>query len=326
MLIPLLFQLCCVTHPLPLPAPPATTAPKRTPEKRPSSVLMKARPSLHLAPAPPTWQRALRGDHPAMMKITHVRCSFTIHKALSRAKEFDFHSNPERKASQVSLTPFSTRKLRLQGAPRYAQETPTKRQSSRDSDHTLLSPSHELFKREEAASPLLTSEATGQVDPPPTCLQVRAPPASAASIHGREQRASSWWGPLHSPLPGNRKVTDTGQEMSAVDGQRGACGHRGSIFRMGSRPPPATNHSETKGKLGPRTPGSWALEGLNTAWLLPTSWANFNPVSEPPNGDEDINITMYFQPQWRRVNKVLQPRPQWKLPSSSTVSIIITHK
>lgn len=201
---------------------------------------------------------------------------------------------------------FSTRKLRLQGAPQYAQEPPTRRQSSRDSDHALLSPSHELFKPEEVASPLLTSEATGQVDSLLTCLQVPAPPASAASIHGREQRASSRWGPFHSPLPGNRTVTDTGQEMSAVNGQKGACGHGGSVFRMGHRPPPATNHPETKGKLGPHTPGSRALEGLNPAWLLPTSRTNFNPVSEAPNGDEDINITTYFQPQWRRVNKVLR--------------------
>ena len=101
---------------------------------------------------------------------------------------------------------------------------------------------------------------------------------------------------------------------------------QGQYIQDGQQTSPATNHPETKGKLGPHTLGSWALEGLNAAWLLPTSWANFNPVSEPPNGDEDINITMYFQPQWRRVNKVLQPRPQWKLPSSSTVSIIITHK
>ena len=245
-----------------------------------------------------------------MIKITHGWCSRTIHKALSlELRSLIFTVTQRGRQVRYHWLLFSTRKLRLRGAPRCAQDPPTRRQSSRDSDHTLLSPGHEVFKPEEAASALLTSEATGQVDPPPTCLQVPAPPASAASIHGREQWASSQWGPLHFPPPGNRRITETGQERSAVDGQRGACGHRGSVLRTGHRPPPAANHPETKGKLGPSAPGSRAPEGLNLAWLLPTAWANFNPVSEPPNGDNDINMTTYFQPQWRRVNKVLRARP-----------------
>ena len=203
---------------------------------------------------------------------------------------------------------FSTRKLRLRGAPRCAQDPPTRRQSSRDSDHTLLSPGHELFKPEEAASALLTSEATGPVDPRPTCLQVPAPPASAASIHGREQRASSRWGPLHFPPPGNRRITETGRK-GVQSMARGEPAGTGAVNSGRATDLPQPPNPETKGKLGPRAPGSRAPEGLNLAWLLPTAWANFNPVSEPPNGDKDINIATYFQPQCRRVNKVLRARP-----------------
>lgn len=241
-----------------------------------------------------------------MINITHSWCSRTIHKALSlELRSLIFIVTQRGRQVRCHWLLFSTRKPRLRGAPRGAQDPPTRRQSSGDSDHTLLSPGHELFKPEEAASALLTSEATGQVDPLPTCLQVPAPPASAASIHGREQRASSTSLSSSRQQEGHRDRP--GKECSRWP--EGSLWAQGQGTQDGPQTSPSHQPPRTKGKLGPRAPGSRAPEGLNLAWLLPTAWANFNPVSEPPNGDKDINITTYFQPQWRRVNKVLRARP-----------------
>ena len=57
---------------------------------------------------------------------------------------------------------------------------------------------------------------------------------------------------------------------------------------------PQPPNPETKGKLGPRAPGSRAPEGLNLAWLLPTALANFNPVSEPPMGTRILTLQLIF--------------------------------
>lgn len=118
------------------------------------------------------------------------------------------------------------RKLRFRGAKWFAQDHVTSRGRNKHSNHSICSPNPMLPMSDDAASPLLlTSEAA--------CQETAAhlPPGTSSAAFSY-QHPWRWVGLtrescLNIPLPANKIVTETGEEMSGADAQSAACGNRG---------------------------------------------------------------------------------------------------